>query len=253
MSNTNNEISLSVVIPAYNVEDSVLSVISNISKILNSNGLSYEIIVVNDGSTDNTWQVLQNVKKENYNLIVLSYKQNKGKGYAVRKGILESKGKFVMYVDGDLDINTQIIREYLDELSNYDILIASKNHPESKIQSAQSRQILSRIFNSIVRIFTGIKIKDTQAGLKVGNGEIFRKIFGIMSIDGFAFDVEFLTIACILNAKIMEMPISMNLTTKISRPLRFILSVQMFCDILKIAFKQKIKHSYQRKIKTWQN
>lgn len=249
MSNTNNEISLSVVIPAYNVDDSVLSVISNISKILNSNGLSYEIIVVNDGSTDNTWQILQNAKKENYNLILLSYKQNKGKGYAVRKGILESKGKHVMYIDGDLDINTQVIREYLNELSNYDILIASKNHLESKIQSAQSRQILSRIFNFIVRIFTGIKIKDTQAGLKVGKGEIFRQIFGIMSIDGFAFDVEFLAIAHILKAKIKEMPISMNLTSKIPRSLRFILSTGMFWDILIISCKLKITHYYQKKLR----
>lgn len=243
--NNDDRIYLSIIIPAYNISDIIQMTIKNFSKILNVIGRSYEIIVVNDGSTDQTLSVLQQTKKNYSNLDIISYEQNKGKGHAVRTGILRSRGDWVMYVDGDLDIVVdELLLKYLDELKNYDLLIASKEHPSSKLNIQFERRFLSKIFGIIVRLLTGLKIKDTQVGLKIGNGESMRYIFNIMSIDGFAFDVEFLVIASLLKMRIKEMPVQMNLRN------RFIISyiARMFRDTFLVSYRYRIKHYYQKLI-----
>jgi len=238
-----SKVSLSIVIPAYNIENAIPIIIENISKLLDSTDLLYEIIVVNDGSIDKTLNVLQEISKNKSNLNFISYKQNKGKGFAIRTGIKESRGKWVMFIDGDLDISTEVIPEYINQLKNFDLIIASKVHHLSKTDTSFSRTFLSKAFSILVRFCTGIKIKDTQVGLKAGNGEILRNIFSIMHVDGYAFDVELLTIASVLNLTIKEMPIRMQ----INRRFRFLSSVQMFYDVLLISYRKRIKRYYQKK------
>ena len=241
------QIELSVIIPAYNVENSIIKVIEKLMGILNKIS-TYEIIVVNDGSSDNTLEVLNKFHKNNA-FSIITYKKNKGKGHAVKRGIINSKGKFVMYIDGDLDISLEIIKDYIYELKNSDIVIASKDHPNSKVITPTSRKILSKLFNIITKIFTNIRIKDTQVGLKIGDGDLLRKIFQISTIEGFSFDVEFLLIAKLMNAKIHELPVTINLSSGIPKFMRLKLSAQMFKDILKISYKYRILKEYQRKLK----
>jgi glycosyltransferase involved in cell wall biosynthesis len=237
----NNDIVLSIIIPAYNAEHSIAIVIENISKLIENANISYEIISVNDGSSDETLTILQKLE-DKFNLSYISYSQNKGKGYAIRAGVLRSRGQFVLYTDGDLDISTNFILKYLKYLESYDIAIASKKHPDSKIQNAQSRTFLSNLFNFSVRALTNLSIKDTQVGFKIGRGDIVRKIFNNMVIDRFSFDVEFLVIATLLKLKIIELPIEMS----VKRHFNFTDIIRMLFDLLRISLNYKFTCRYQK-------
>jgi glycosyltransferase involved in cell wall biosynthesis len=236
------KIIISIIIPSFNVENTIFMVIENISKIMNESKIIYEILAINDGSDDRTLEVLHDSKKLNSKLKIISYNKNKGKGYAIKQGVLKSNGDIVLFIDGDLDITLQSILDFIKELDDYDLVIGSKLHLKSEIESTFSRQCLSRIFNFVVRVFTGLKIKDTQVGLKAGDGTILRKIFQLMTINGFAFDVEMLTISSIMNLKIKEMPVKIKLNKKF----RFYHSMKMFQEVVKISWKSKVLHSYQK-------
>jgi dolichol-phosphate mannosyltransferase len=231
---------ISIIIPCYNLENIVKTTVKNILENLEKFSDSFEILIVNDGSTDNTLEVIQDIKNNHECIHVITYSQNKGKGYAVKTGILQSIGSYIVFIDGDLDITSDAIQNYIEELNNFDLVIGSKSLQSSEIEIRQSRKILSDIFSSIVKFLTGLKIQDTQVGFKVGNGEDLRKIFKIMNIDGFAFDVELLVIATKLNLRIKEMPVKL----KIMKSFRFNSAVQMFYDVLKITYNYKILHKF---------
>lgn len=237
-------VELSIIVPVYNEERNISKFLNNLKEVLDVILIRYEVIIVNDGSQDNILEVLQKEKKLNTYIRVLSYIQNKGKGHAVRTGVLESVGELVMILDGDLDIQPKIITEYLNEIRKYDVVIASKKHPLSKINAPLSRKFFSLIFNLIVRIGTGIKIKDTQSGLKVGNGNLLRRIFKVMLVNRYAFDVELLTIASILNLNIKELPIDMTL----NRRFKVREMVTMFLDVVTISYRYRIKKWYQKRL-----
>ena len=241
MSYQNNDIDLSIIIPAYNAESTIETVVKNISKLIDDANISYEIISVNDGSLDETLAILQKLESK-FNLSCISYSENKGKGFAIRTGILSSHGKFVLYTDGDLDVSTDLILKYLKYLESYDIAIASKKHPDSKIHNIQSRAFLSNLFNFSVRVLTNLSIKDTQVGFKIGRGDTLRKIFNKMVIDRFSFDVEFLVIATLLKLKIIELPIEMTLKRHFN--LKDIL--RMLLDLLRISFNYRFTDKYKR-------
>jgi dolichol-phosphate mannosyltransferase len=240
----NSHTLVSVVIPVYNQERAISTSLARIGQVLNSLSRSYELIVVNDGSRDDTLKILQREQASNPRLKVVSYDRNMGKGYAVRRGILESKGDLVMFTDGDLDISPHIISEYIQQLQSYDLVVGSKRHPLSRVNAPTSRRFLSRAFNLVVRILTGIQIRDTQAGLKAGNGPALRTIFKLMLVKRYAFDVELLTIASLLKMQTKEMPIEINLDRKFK--LKDI--ARMFVDVLGISYRYRIRRWYQKQL-----
>lgn len=235
---------LSIVVPVYNQERNVSTALSRIKRVLDSTGLTYEIVVVNDGSRDGTLEVLRREEKADGRVHVISYPQNMGKGHAVKTGIVQSHGRLVMFTDGDLDISPHMISEYIRQLENCDLVIASKRHPQSKYNAPLSRKFFSKTFNLVVRVLTGIKVRDTQSGLKAGNGEALRTIFRLMLVKRYAFDVELLALANLLNMQIKEMPIEINLDRKFK--LKDI--ARMFVDVLAISYRYRIKRWYQRQL-----
>ena len=234
-----------MIIPSYNlsnvIQTSVENIIKNIQLITNS----FEIIIVNDGSIDNTLDIIEDLKKKYDFIRTISYSQNQGKGYAVRKGILESVGSSVMFIDGDSDIGTDSIKNFIQELENSDLVIGSKSAKNSIIEIRKSRKILSNTFSSLVKCFTGIKIQDTQVGFKIGNGDHLRKIFKIMETNGFAFDVELILIASKLNLRIKEVPVQL----KITKGFRLGGALGMLWELLAITYRDKILHIYDKEIK----
>lgn len=245
----NVPIVISIVIPMYNQSAYIVSSLSGLKRVLDSIGRSYEVIVVNDGSTDNTLDILQKESSQTANLKVLSYTPNKGKGHAVKTGILASKGQLVLFTDGDLDISPEIINDYFIELESYDLVIASKRHPRSVVKSTLSRRFLSRVFNLIARLLTGIKASDTQAGLKAGNGKVLKKVFEMIVVKRYAFDVELLAVASIMNLRIKELPVNIE----ISKRFKIKDIARMFIDILAISYRYRISHWYQKRIKSSDN
>ena len=234
--------SLSLIIPVYNQQSKVSFSLQRIRQVVESSYTDYEMIVVNDGSTDNTLSILKKVSMIDPHLHVISYTPNRGKGYAVKQGVLHSHGEAVMFLDGDLDISPDLIRDYVEKLRTADLVIASKRHPESCVRIPTSRAFLSRAFNLIIRVATNIPQRDTQAGFKVGNGEIMRTIFKDISVNRYAFDVELFTIASILHLRIHEMPVIM----RIDRRFRTKEIVNMFVDVTRIWYKYRIARHYQR-------
>ena len=242
-------ISLSLVIPVYNEEKNISKCLIKIKTLLDSILKNYEIIVVDDGSTDNTLHVLDKFKRLYDNIIVIHYAKNQGKGFAVKTGISNSHGNAIMFLDGDTDISPNLIKQYIKQLETCDLVIASKRHKKSKVTCSFNRKFLSRGFNLLVQICTGIRLKDTQSGLKIGNGDALRVIFQCMLVKRYAFDVELLCLATLLDMKIKEMPIEIKITEKfklkeISRMLK---------DVLAVGYRYRIIHWYDRKIMQIQN
>jgi len=234
--------SISVIIPVYNEESKIHSLLAHIKEILSETLLEYELILINDGSTDNSEHVILEEGKLDKRVKVLSYKENKGKGHAVKMGVLNSKGDVVSFLDGDLDISPAQIKNYIRELEGCDLVIASKAHPLSIITAPFVRKMLSKMFSVLVRVAVGINIKDTQSGLKIGNGNALRKIFNVMLVKRYAFDVEMLAIASKLNLKIKESPIEITLDCSFN--IREM--VKMFIDVLGISYRIRIIRSYQK-------
>jgi dolichol-phosphate mannosyltransferase len=235
--------SISVIIPVYNEESKIHSLLAHIKEILSETLLEYELILINDGSTDNSEHVISEEGKLDKRVKVLSYKENKGKGHAVKMGVLNSKGDVVSFLDGDLDISPAQIKNYIRELEGCDLVIASKTHPLSIITAPFVRKMLSKMFSILVRVAVGINIKDTQSGLKIGNGNALRKIFNVMLVKRYAFDVEMLAIASKLNLKIKESPIEITLDCSFN--IREM--VKMFIDVLGISYRIRIIRFYQKR------
>ncbi len=233
-------VQISVIIPTHNGENKISLLLGKIDEFLSTSFENYEVLIINDGSFDNTLEVLRKEKEANSHLKIISYTQNHGKGHAVKTGIMHSCGDVIIFVDGDLDISPNAIGDYVKELENCDLVIASKRHPLSIVKAPLSRKFLSRIFNLIIRMLIGIKVKDTQSGLKAGGGVALRTIFGSMVVKRYAFDVELLTIASLLDLKIKEMPIDINLDHRFK--IRDI--ARMTLDVAGIWYRYRIKHDY---------
>lgn len=184
---------LSVVIPCYNcadfIEDSVYNLVEGLHK---SNILDYEIVLVDDGSCDDTINRLSKLHECNLNINFISYRCNMGKGYAVKRGFQRCSGKYVIFVDADLSTDVSNIAEVCGELSHSDVVIGSRTNDESKVKRSKFRSIVSYVCNVFVKLLTGLEFRDTQCGLKGFRKEVVDYLLNTSKIDRFAFDVEFL-------------------------------------------------------------
>jgi dolichol-phosphate mannosyltransferase len=235
---------ISIVIPVYNQEHLVAESLRRMKTVVEAAFESFEIIIVNDGSLDNTLQVLQNESRKDGRVRVVSYMPNMGKGYAVKKGVMESRGKFVLFIDGDLDVSPDLIGDYILQLESHDLVIASKRHPLSKLSAPASRRFLSRAFNLIAKILTGVRTSDTQAGMKAGKGDVLKKIFEVMVVKRYAFDVELLAVASLIGTSIKEMQVDISLDRRFKVGDMW----KMFRDVLAIGYRLRIKKWYQKQL-----
>ena len=201
---------LSVVIPAYNESRRIPLTLIDIDKHLSTVNYSYEIIVVNDGSTDDTAQVVERFMKMIPNLRLVGYDKNIGKGNAVRVGMLEAKGKYRLFMDADNSTSVDQFEnmiKYFEE--GYDVVICSRSHKESKLTPAQGglRSLLGKGGNLFIQILVLPGIWDTQCGFKAFSDTAAEKVFKLQRISGWGFDVEILALAKRLGYKIKQIPV----------------------------------------------
>ena len=201
---------LSVVIPCYNEEAVIQDTLGKVTSYLGLKGYMYEIIVVDDASTDTTTKIAKRMAMDSQEIQVLQNDKNNGKGASVKKGLLRAKGQFVCFSDADLSTPIEEVDKLLAELyQGYDIAIGSRGLKESVIQIHQPwyRERMGKTFNLLIQIFTLRGIKDTQCGFKCFRKEIINDICSMQQINGFSFDVEILYIARKLGYRIKEVPI----------------------------------------------
>lgn len=232
---------LSVIIPVYNEETKILAAITRIKESLSLTGMEFEIVVVDDGSTDNTLAVLVGAQKVDRRIRHITYAVNRGKGFAVKTGILESQGDLGIYLDGDLDISPDSIQDFVKALEECDLVIGSKRHPLSVYQCPATRKLLSKCFYHLVKLLVSVKVSDTQVGLKGGKSDILKYIFSNISTRKYAFDVEFLKLATLLKLKVNELPVSICMTDNFKVKDIFF----MARDLARISWRYRIrKHPY---------
>ena len=174
--------------------------------------MNYEIIVVNDGSTDNTYYEAMKASKENGRIKVINIENNGGKGSALKNGFKYCSGDYITFMDADLDLHPKQIPWFLDNMkkNGVDITVGSKRHPMSKIDYPFSRKILSQGYQIITRILFRLNLSDTQAGMKLFNHNVLEDILPRVLCKKYAFDLELLVNANHRGYNISEAPIELN-------------------------------------------
>ncbi|MCX6729911.1 MAG: glycosyltransferase family 2 protein [Candidatus Portnoybacteria bacterium] len=205
-----NKIHLSVVIPAYNEEKKIAITLIDMDRYLSQQDYNYEIIVVSDGSKDNTVGVATKTGKLIKNLRVIDNKENHGKGYVTKQGMLEAKGEYRIYVDADNAISIDQIENFWSEIKEYDIVIGSIEVRGAKIQENAQwyRRWLGHLAKYMIRFIAGLwDIKDSQRAFKLFPARVAENIFPRLRIERWLFDVEILSLAKKLKYKIKEIPV----------------------------------------------
>lgn len=202
---------VSIIIPAFKQEKTILKDLKRIQKSLKSTRHPYEIIVVIDGAIDATYRHVK--KLANPKLKVYLLKKNQGKGFAVRFGMQKAKGDYIAFLDSGMEIDPNALSMLIEHLEWYDadIIVGSKRHLASKVIYPIDRKILSYGYYWLVRLLFQVKIKDTQSGIKVFKRKVLTTILPKLVVKKYAFDIEILAVARRLGfKKIFEAPIKLK-------------------------------------------
>lgn len=225
---------LSVIIPMYNEQERIGITLQLIIIFLKTKSYSWEIILVDDGSTDRSIAIAKKLLN-NLPSKILRNDRNRGKGYSVKNGMLNASGNFLLFSDADLSTPIEEIDGFLEKLQHYDIVIGSRALRESKIEKRQSfcREMMGKIFNKIARLLTFRDINDSQCGFKCFRRQTARDLFSKQKLEGFSFDVEILYLAQKSKYRILEKPVRWHHVDQ-SRVKLFSDSIKMFVDIIRI-------------------
>ncbi len=205
---------LSIVMPAYNEQNRVAGSLEKVSEWMKSKLFDVELILVDDGSSDRTPAVLEEFQQKIPGVRVLRNKPNRGKGFSVRRGVLEARGEFVLFTDADLSAPIEEADKLLAavETSGADAAIGSRALQRELIGVHQpwTREFSGRCFNLLVRAITGLKLRDTQCGFKLFRRQTTRRAFELQQVEGFGFDPEILFLIARRGGKIQEVAVRWN-------------------------------------------
>ena len=201
---------LSVVVPAYNEEERLPRTLARLHEYYSGQGYTYEVIVVSDGSSDGTAELVREFSAQHPQFRVVDYRPNRGKGYAVRTGIEEATGELILFCDADLATPQEETEKLLDHMrQGADVAFGSRPLRDSKLEIHQPfyREMLGRFFNKLVQLMAVRGIEDTQCGFKMFTSKAAHEIFRRCTLDGFSFDFEALMIGRDLGYRMDEVPI----------------------------------------------
>jgi glycosyltransferase involved in cell wall biosynthesis len=237
-----------VIIPCYKAEKFIAKNLSKMKDSISKYFKNYEIIAVIDGEVDKSAQEARKVD----GVKVLSYKENKGKGYALKYGFNHSTGEYITFVDCDMDINPEQLRNFIPYTSTADIVVGSKRHPFSKLEYPSIRKFLSKGFQMYSWLILGVKLRDTQSGLKLMRREVLEIIMPLILVKKYAFDLELCFLAQEHGFRVVEAPIYVNHNEAFKGSTINMHAIKgMFLDVLAIRYRFSILKYYQRKF--WNN
>jgi glycosyltransferase AglD len=237
---------LSIIIPFYNEEFILNKKITEIYGFCNKNLTDFELIFVDDGSTDSSNKIVRRFIKENTkNIILLSSRKNYGRGNAITLGMKKAKGNVIGYLDCDLQIKISYLIKTLKLLNEYDVVIASKFKKGAKVNTPFLRKLSSLVYNYLTRIIIGSRIKDHQAGFKFFRRKVVLNILSKIKEKGWLWDTEVLYLAQKNNYNIFELPIEIEFGYRKLRS-------SFFTDFIKLPFvlfklKEANKKIYEKK------
>lgn len=237
---------LSLIIPAYKQEKTIVQDVRRIKKVLSELRYVTEIIVVVDGYSDKTYAKLK--KASMLGVKVATYMRHLGKGHAVRYGMRLSSGDYVAFIDAGMEIDPNGISMLLEHMEWYDadIILASKRHPASIVEYPWQRRVLSLIHQVLAWVLFHLKVRDTQAGLKIYRKKVLQKILPRLLEKRYAFDLEMLAVANHFGFKrIYEAPIRLRYNFKALSNAATIRGIIMYCvDVLAIYYRLYIRKYY---------
>jgi glycosyltransferase involved in cell wall biosynthesis len=207
---------LSIIIPAFNESARLGDSLNQILDYVKVENLNAELIIVDDGSTDNTSEIAKKVCSDfpYISTKIIRYEINRGKGYAVRKGLSEAKSDIALFTDADLSTPIRELQKLIKPIieQEFDVTFGSRAIDRSLIGTHQpwQREQGGRVMNLIIKAFSGLPFADTQCGFKAFNMQKFRPLLDVMQIDRFGFDVEFLFVANYHKLRLKEIPVLWN-------------------------------------------
>lgn len=202
---------LSVIIPAYKEKERIGRTLLEVEKYLNNKNYDYEIIVIVDGSRDNTAEIARNYSTQVKNLKVINNPENHGKGYVVRQGLLEAQGKYRLFMDADGSTSITHLDKFMPEFNKgYDVVMGSRDIEGAFVQihQAKYKEMLGNMGNWAIRIVLGLwTYPDTQCGFKLLSDKAAEAVASRMVIDRFGFDYELIILALKQGFKVKQMPV----------------------------------------------
>ncbi len=204
-----NNIQLSIIIPVYNETNRIEKTLIHLSEHLKKLNISYEIIIVNDGSTDNTCAIITSLNLDNTS--ILHNERNSGKGYSVRNGLKHAKGSNILFMDADGSTDICAIKLFLSYMNKgYDLLIASRYLPDSIIPIPQSkwRIFTAKVFRKLIKLLFNFPLSDTQCGFKMFSKSCLATILPYLQENGFVFDIEIIYYAYLFKQQVKELPVT---------------------------------------------
>jgi dolichyl-phosphate beta-glucosyltransferase len=199
-----------VIVPAFNEEERIRPTLERLAEYYGAQDYDWDVTVVSDGSADDTNEIVKEFALHHPAFRLLAYYPNKGKGYAVRRGMLEAQGALVLFCDADLATPQEETEKLLPHMEDgADVAIGSRPLKESRLEKRQPihRELMGRLFNKLVQMLAIRGIDDTQCGFKMFRREVARDVFSRCELDGFSFDFEALMVARDLGYRIDEVPI----------------------------------------------
>ncbi|MEK7622865.1 MAG: glycosyltransferase [Patescibacteria group bacterium] len=237
---------ISVIIPAYKQAATIVKDLTQIQKVLNQIRYPYEIIVIVDGLIDKTWSKIKPLTSTQLKVYLI--KTHQGKGYTVRYGMSRAKGDYIAFIDAGMEIDPNGISMLLEHLEwyNADIIVGSKRHLASVVQYPWDRKILSWGYYLLVRWLFGIKVKDTQPGIKIFKRKVLEKILPRLVVKKYAFDIEMLAVAHRKGfTRIYEAPIKLkHKFGSVTNAATLNTIWHMLSDTLAVWYRLKILKSY---------
>lgn len=233
----------SVVVPAYNEEDRLREPVLNILMYFRNRSQEVEVLVVDDGSSDATAEVVRSLQANYPEVRLIRLPSNRGKGYAVRTGVINSAGRYVLFTDADGATPIDEVARLEEHLhAGADVAIGSRSleSDDVQVETRWYRKLIGRVFHLLVSFLTVGEFQDTQCGFKLLRGDIARELFSDLRMDGFSFDVELLSMALWRGYRVDEVPVNwrhvpgsrINLVTDSLRMLRdlFVIRARLHRD-----------------------
>lgn len=239
---------LSIIVPVYRQQKTIARDIRSLVAVLGKLSVPFEIIVVIDGDVDASMSEAKKVRSQF--VAVTGYKANKGKGYAVRFGMAQSRGNIVGFMDAGGDLNPESLGLMLDTLlwQEADIVIGSKRHPLSKVQYPLIRRMFSWGYQMLTRVLFSVNVRDTQVGMKLYKRTILEDVLPRLLVKQFAFDIEILAVAHRLGyTKIVEAPVELNfagVSSNITSKNFWRIIFNMLRDTFAVFYRLRIRRYY---------